>query len=181
MTVPQNRRDADGSCIAMSLSSSEAFEYLAEQLEFSCTPANRNQDMNEHWDYLLSDGQDEWTNPDIKVELKAMKRMSRSGKVQDTWAWIELHGVREDEKGWLINSKADYICFEREDRFEFYPRLELLGRVLLLTDLTEWVEKATEAKYKLYSRRGRPDILTMVEFDKLKDILAFTWNKKEED
>lgn len=183
MTVPQNKRDADGSCIAMSLSSSEAFEYLAthrtgKEAGNILTPANRNEDMNEHWDYRVVN----YDIPfDMKVELKAMKRMSRSGKVQDTWAWIELHGVRENEKGWLINSKADYICFEREDRFEFYPRLELLGRVLLLTDLTEWVDRATQAKYKLYSRRGRPDILTMVEFDELKDILAFTWSKELED
>lgn len=130
--------------------------------------------MNEHWDYQIFFG-------DVlsqKVELKSMKRMSRSGEIQDIWAWIELHGVRAWDKGWLINSKADLICFERKDRFEFYKRLELLGRVLELIDLTSWVTSAKEAKYKLYSRKTRPDILTMVEFEKLEDIIYFMWKKE---
>lgn len=172
-TLTRNKFDKRDS-LEMSLSSSELFKKAGKAYSWLITDATREQDMNEHWDYMI------WLTDEIqkKVELKAMKRMSRSGEVQDTWAWIELHGVRAWDKGWLINSKADLICFERKNRFEFYRRLELLGEVLKLVDLTNWVTSAGQAKYKLYSREKRPDILTMVEFSKLSNIIDFTWKKE---
>lgn len=174
MTLTRNKYDKRDS-LEMSLSSSELFKKAGKAYSWLITEATREQDMNEHWDYMI------WLADEIqeKVELKAMKRMSRSGEVQDTWAWIELHGVRAWDKGWLINSKADYICFERKDRFEFYRRLGLLERVMRLVDLTDWVTSAGQAKYKLYSRETRPDILTMVEFSKIKDLISFTWKKEK--
>lgn len=171
-TLTRNQYDKKDS-LEMSLASSELFLRAGKNHGWICVEASREQDMNEHWDYRVFFG-----DISSKVELKAMKRMSRSGEVQDTWAWIELHGVRTWDKGWLINSKADYICFEREECFEFYHRLELLERVLNLVDLTNWVTSANKAKYCLYSRANRPDILTMVEFSKLQELIRFTWRKE---
>lgn len=172
VTLPRNKYDKKDS-LEMSLSSSELFLEAGKKHGWTCVEATREQDMNEHWDYRIF-----FSNVTPRVELKAMKRMSRSGEVQDTWAWIELHGVRKWDKGWLINSKADYICFERKNKFEFYDRLELLERVMQLIDLTDWVTSAKKAKYKLYSRESRPDILTMIEFSKLQDLIRFTWKKE---
>jgi hypothetical protein len=157
----------------MSLSSSQLFERLGARNGWIVIHASREEDMNEHWDYRLLFG-----NRISLVELKAMKRMSRAGEVQDRWAWIELHGVREWDKGWMINSRADLICFEREDCFEFYPRLKLLERVLKLVDLTDWTTNANQAKYRLYSRESRFDILTMVEFSKISNLISLVWSKE---
>jgi len=170
-TLTRNKYDKRDS-LEISLSSSESFFRAGEKLGWVVAESTQEQDMNEHWDYRIFFG-----SLSHRVELKAMKRLSRQEEVQDTWAWIELHGVRSWDKGWLINSKADYICFERLQRFEFYPRLELLERVLSLVDLTKWVVTSKEAKYCLYSRETRPDILTMVEYKKLEDLISFYWER----
>lgn len=158
--------------------SSSLFEKTAKENGWTIKKSTGYQDINEHWDYLI-----EKTKGDkiyrLKVEVKSKKRINRHDEeIQDEWAWIELHSVRAHDKGWLINSKADFICFERKDSFEFYDRLKLLERVMQLIDIREWVDNPSNAKYKLYDRRkNKTDILTLIEFHKIKDLVEGTWTK----
>ena len=113
-----------------------------------------------------------------KVDVKAMKRISRKNpNVQDTWFWVEFHGVRSFDKGWLYDGKADLIAVERKDSFLIVKRLDLIKLAEKLVDKKSHVHSAQEAKYKLYSRSGRPDLISMIEIDKLNEIKCVLWEK----
>jgi len=111
--------------------------------------------------------------------LKSTKKISRSDtNTQDEWTWIELHSVQQDDTGWLLNGKADLICFERDNCFEFYNRVDLIKRVNQLVDFNTFANSSSNARYILYSRPGRPDIITLIEFDKIKDLCIGRWHKR---
>jgi hypothetical protein len=135
-------------------------------------PAPSDSNKNEHFDYIMSkDGRS------LKVEVKSRKRMGRKdSNVQDEYVWIELHGVRKDDDGWLYG-KADLIAFELKNSFRIVRRADLLSLVKKLVDFNTWVEKSSEALYRLYSRSGRSDSLTIIKANDLQKITSLEWTK----
>jgi len=135
-------------------------------------PASEDSNKNEHFDYIMSkDGRS------LNVEVKSRKRMGRKDSaVQDEHVWIELHGVRKDDNGWLYG-KADLIAFELKNSFRIVRRADLLSLVKNLVDFNTRVEKPTEALYKLYSRSGRSDSLTIIRAEDLLKITSLEWTK----
>ena len=106
-----------------------------------------------------------------------MKRIQRSDDdVQDEWTWVELHGVRPHDKGWLYG-EANLIAFETRDRFLIVKRLDLISLVHRYVNLDIRANFAKEAQYKVYQRKGRADEITLIETDKLKEILYKEWKK----
>jgi hypothetical protein len=77
------------------------FKELAEAKGWKVTPANKQQDIHEHWDFFIEkDGEQS------RVDVKAMKRIRRSDPYpQDKLVWIELHGVRDYDEGWLYGGE----------------------------------------------------------------------------
>lgn len=150
-----------------------SFAEIAGKKGWEVIPAPRNSDIHEHWDFLLKKGEKEY-----KVDVKARKRIKRSNaSVQDKWLWIELHGVREDEPGWLYGSKADLIAFETKNSFVIAPRTELIELVHKLVDFNSLASRPEDARYKIYSRSGRHDKITLIETEKLKAVKFFEWSK----
>jgi hypothetical protein len=137
--------------------------------------------MNEHWDYKLIDS----TGREIKVEVKAMKKIRRSDPTtQDKYTWIEIHGVREWDKGWLFGGKADLIAFETKNSFVLVDRKRLINFVIknlseeVVYSPEEALQKDEEGKYKKYRRRKNQKIsdeLILIEVDKLKEIAEEEW------
>ena len=106
-----------------------------------------------------------------------MKRVQRSdNNVQDKWIWIELHGVRPKDNGWLYG-KSKVIAFETKESFLLVKRCDLISLVEKYVDMNSEVYSAQEARYKIYQRRGRADKITMIETDKLKEIKFTEWKK----
>lgn len=135
-------------------------------------PAPADSNKNEHFDYIMSK-----EDRSLKVEVKSRKRMGRQDSdVQDEYVWIELHGVRKDDDGWLYG-KADLIAFELKNSFRIVRRTDLLRLVKKLVDFNTRVEKSTEALYKLYSRSGRSDSLTIIKANDLRKITSLEWTK----
>jgi hypothetical protein len=135
-------------------------------------PAPEDSNKNEHFDYLISK-----EDRSLKVEVKSRKRMGRKdSEVQDEHVWIELHGVRKDDQGWLYG-KADLIAFELKNSFRIVRRTDLLDLVEKLVDFTAKVEKSRQALYKLYSRSGRSDSLTIIKAEDLLKITSLEWTK----
>jgi hypothetical protein len=95
----------------------------------------------------------------------------------DSWIWIELHGVNSNDSGWLFNSQADLIAFERAYYFILVKRMELIKLVSHLVDLNQTVHFPELARYKTYQRKGRCDKLTMIEADKIEKICLFKIEK----
>jgi len=127
------------------------------------------EDSHQHWDVLLKN--------DCKVDVKAMKRIQRADEsVQDEWTWVELHGVRPHDRGWLYG-QSKIIAFETNDSFLLVKREDLISLVHKYVNFDTKVNYAREAKYKVYQRKGRADEITMIETEKLKEILYKEWKK----
>ena len=151
----------------------EMFKKIAIKKGWSIQEATQRQNIDEHWDFLI------WCNSEkYRIDVKAMKRMSRKDPgVQDIWLWVELHGVRSYDRGWLYAGKSDLIAIERRTSFLIVKRNDLIKLSEKLIDKTSRVFSARNAKYKIYQRTGRPDIISMIEIEKLKTIEWDIWQK----
>lgn len=172
-----NQYDITGENLDRGLKAEKKFTQLAFQKGYKVRPSNSYQDMYEHWDYELSkDGKS------FRVEVKAMKKIKRSDPFpQDRYAWVELHGVREWDEGWLYGGEADYIAFETEKSFVLVERKKLLDYVChrlsdeIVNKPEEALAKDTQGRYKRYRREGRHDELILMEISVLKSLCWQEW------
>lgn len=165
--ITRNQYDTSGENLSRGMKAEEAFRLLAERHGYQVQRSTEDEDLHEHWDYLLSkDGQS------IRVEVKAMKKIRRADpQPQDVYAWIELKGVRPGEPGWLFGGKSDYIAFETRTTFVLVKRVNLIAFVQKNTDTSAVVnspeaalQKTAQGKYRVYQRRmnAAPDKMTLL-------------------
>jgi len=167
----RNRYDKKDS-LELGQNAENLFAITARKHGWTVEPASSSGNKHEHFDYIMSkDGRS------LKVEVKSRKRMGRQDvDVQDEHIWIELHGVREGDQGWL-HGNADLIAFELKKSFRLVRRTDLLELVQRLVDFETTVGKSREALYKLYSRSGRFDSLTIIRAADLSRITSLEWTK----
>jgi hypothetical protein len=171
----RNRYDRKDS-LELGDSAEARFTASARQNGWDVARAESRQDIDEHWDVIIRRGSEIY-----RVDVKAMKRVARSDRAaQADWIWIELHGVRENELGWLYGGKADLIAFERPESFALVARAELIALVERTVDFRKRVFSPALAKYKIYQRRGRPDQLSLIEASQLDPIQWSEWKKETE-
>lgn len=134
------------------------FSSISNAKGFKCIEASREENIHKHIDFYL-EGKDKTVSVDVKSRKKTNRKDS---KFNDEWVWVELKNVR-GSKGWLYGS-ADFICFERESDFVLIPRKSLINIVneSVRFDLS-MVDKAYQAKYRIYQRSGRRDQITQIE------------------
>lgn len=149
------------------------FILLAVRLGWKISASSQKENIDEHWDYLI-----EKDNAAFKVEVKSKKRVMRSDKnPQHDLTWIELHGVRPKDTGWLFG-KADLIAFEKETAFLIVKKTELLKIVNQKVNLVAKVKSPKDALYKIYKREGRKDKLTLLPMKDIEEIKFMTWAKE---
>jgi len=169
----RNRFDRKDS-LELGDSAEARFAVCARENGWDVVRAESRQDMDEHWDVIIRRGSEIY-----RVDVKAMKRVARGDQAtQADWIWIELHGVREHELGWLYGSKADLIAFERAESFVIVPRAELIALVERVVDFKKRAFSPQFAKHKIYQRRGRPDQITLIEAGQLDSIRWNEWKKE---
>lgn len=158
----------------------ELFDKMARRKGYIVVEATLEQDMYDHFDRIIRNVKDKNNIKSYVVEIKGMKRISAEDlHVQDKWAWIELHGVRQEDMGWLYG-RAQYIVFERQDKFIWVGRDLLKDLVLNLVDHNALVTEPEEAEYKLYRRRETDrqfERTSLVELDKIEEIKCAEWIK----
>lgn len=160
-------------CLEIGQRAEDIFARIAAQRGWKVTRATSYANINDHWDLRIEKGTEGY-----KVDVKGMKRLSRSyTEVQDEWIWIELHGVREHDRGWLYDGKAELIAFEKKGAFVIVRRNDLIKLVEQLVVMNATVYSARDARYKVYSRPKRPDRITMIETEKLTGITWDEWSK----
>ena len=184
-----NKYDTDGKCSAEGHNAEKSFAELAEDKAFEVTAATRNANMFSHVDFILkksSEGGDEPLT--LKVDVKSRKRTSRKDKkFNDDWIWLEFRNV-QGKNGWM-KGESTHIAFEREKEFVLVPRLELYkwakqeiikrygnGDNMSIRCVAK---NSRDSKYKCYTRYGRQDLLTQVNY---KEMLTGVnnieiWNK----
>jgi DNA-binding Lrp family transcriptional regulator len=133
----------------------ESYKYgdKAEQRFANILPnpifATNDQNIFEHWDVA---------NGDIKYDVKAMKKFRRSDPTPtDRIHYVELKNVN-GKAGWLYG-KADYIAFETRSYWVIVSR----QRLQELIEYNSPMETSEAPQvYKLYTRSGRKDMITMI-------------------
>ncbi len=164
---PHRRTDS----LALGRRAEELFVTAAQRQGWRATHAPKEADIHEHWDFeIVKDGYRR------KVEVKAMKREKRTDETMSgEWVWIEFRNVR-GEAGWLFG-KANWIAFETENSFVIVDRHDLYQLVRRVVDRQAKVESAREAKYKTYTRKGRPDQIAQVRMEDIRKIKINEWEK----
>lgn len=150
------------------------FMLLAIKRGWKVSASSQDQNINEHWDCLIEQG---YTS--FKVEVKSKKRITRGDRgTQQELTWIELHGVRPKDTGWLFG-KADIIAFEKQDSFLLVKKADLLAMVNKKVDLVAKVSEPKDAVYKIYRREGRKDKLTLLPMKDILEIKFDEWKKDD--
>jgi len=164
-------------CLEIGQKAEAVFAGIAATTGWRVKAASNYTNINDHWDLLIERGAEKY-----RVDVKGMKRLSRRDpNVQDKWIWIELHGVREHDRGWLYDGKAELMAFEKKGSFVIVKRDDLIKLVEQVVDLNTTAYSARAARYKVYSRPGRPDRIAMIETEKLKSIEWDEWPKSSVD
>jgi hypothetical protein len=147
------------------------FALIAQKKGWTVIEASKAGNIEDHYDYEISK-----KDLHYRVDVKSKKRVSRkAGNIQDDLVWIEFRTVR-DTKGWLFGS-ADLIAFENLNGFKIVERKALVRVINKLVKLHIKVDKPEDALYKVYTRKGRPDEITMIKASDLNSILWDEWSK----
>lgn len=117
--------------------------------QFGGTPSTPTQNKCEGWDFDC-DG--------VKIDVKGPKKVRRKDALPNPhYHWLEIKNVAGG-LGWLYK-QADYFAFESERSWIFVKRTKLIE---WLNKNLKKVEVDDPEPYKLYSRKGRKDVLTLV-------------------
>ena len=169
-----NKYDKNGKCLKSGKIAEMLFQKVAINNGCTLSDAIKEQDINEHWDKIIIKN-----NKRSRVDVKARKKINRSdASAQDEWIWIELHGVRKYDGGWIFNGKSEYIAFEMLKSFLIVPRLKIID-IINKHVKKEYVENPHEAKYKIYRRREY-DEMTLIHNSLLREVAAGEWLKNKE-
>jgi hypothetical protein len=146
------------------------FATIAQKKGWAVIEASKKGNIEDHYDYEISKDDRHY-----RVDVKSKKRVSRGdGDLQDDLIWIEFKTVR-NTKGWLFGS-ADLIAFQNQTGFKIVERKALVRLINKLVNLQAKVETSAEALYKIYTRPGRPDEITLIKTSDLTPILWDEWN-----
>lgn len=172
MPAPNSRRRFDKKdSFERGNNAEDSFARLAAQHGWKVSAAAKEQNMDEHWDFRIEKG-----GQSFKVEVKSEKRIQRGDQnAQAEFVWVELRNVR-GKVGWLFGA-ADWIAFENQNAFVFVKRLDLLKAVNEKVDLVAKVKSAKEAVYKVYTRNGRKDKLTLLPVRDIEAIAFMEWKR----
>jgi len=109
------------------------------------------EDINEHWDIMIKH----------KVDVKGLKKINRNdADVNENIHWVEVKNV-SGRVGWLYSEEVDFFSFETIDYWIIIDKLVLQKFVAEKCKEKEF-SKIPEL-YKLYNRKGRNDVITLVK------------------
>lgn len=167
----RNSLDRLGDCSRNGKNAEDAFLALVKTKKCEVREATL-QEQFDHIDYIVTKN-----NTEITFDVKAMKKISRSSnKVSSDLVWIEFKNV-SGKSGWLYG-KSQYIAFEREEDYVIVLRKELLN-FCEQNVKKEKVFYSKDALYKLYTRDGRKDVISIIRMDDLiKELSPIFWKKK---
>ena len=124
-------------------------EILFGSLFSNYSLSEKRQDLIEHWDVKVGD---------VKIDVKGLKRVNRYDEsVNENIHWIEIKGVT-GHLGWLYG-QADYFAFETI-KYWVVVKKEALQDYIKTNTIKEYIERPTINK--LYRRKGREDVITLV-------------------
>jgi len=136
------------------------FASLVELKGWLTETTSRNTDIYDHIDLYMT--------KKVSVDVKSTKRVT--DHQNDNYHWVEIKNVH-GKNGWLYG-KADFFAFETVRYWILVSRKKLIKFVESNT-IKEYVEDKKDAIYRLYTRNGRSDVITLV---KSLDLMAISDN-----
>jgi hypothetical protein len=166
----RNSLDRSGECSKNGKNAENAFLALVKTKKCEVREATLKEQF-EHIDYIVTKN-----NTEIAFDVKAMKKISRSSsKFSSDLVWVEFKNV-SGKDGWLYG-KSQYIAFEREDDYVIVYRKKLLD-FCEKNVKKEKVFYSKDALYKMYTRDGRKDIISIIRMnDLIKELSPIFWTK----
>ena len=118
-----NKYDSAGSCCRAGDSAEEQFQRLATTRGWTCQTATCEENIYYHIDFYLTNA----THTKVSCDVKAEKKIRRHHTtVTPNHTWLELHGVRKNDLGWLFSPKASrWLCFQQNTGFLIFDRQKL--------------------------------------------------------
>ena len=145
------------------------FRAIIESFGLTATEATFKENVHDHIDFFVKGKTESLRDFGFSVDVKARKRKSRSSdEYDDKYIWVEFKNVR-GKKGWLYG-KADKIAFETERGFLMVDRAELAKWCEEKVDFKRFARKAHTAIYKVYTRKGREDLISRIKIDDVRGL-----------
>ena len=175
-----NQYDTTGACLKTGDSAEEQFQAMARQKGWTCMAATSKDNIYNHIDFHMSNAALKVTC-DVKAEKKVKRRDT---SITPNFTWLELHGVRRTDPGWLMSPSAStWICFQQGSGFLIFDRAKLAAHVR-----EHWWDPSKPAGmqaklYEPYARRAASslpgyDIIMLVRMSDLveqTDALIDVW------
>lgn len=171
--MQQRNRYDKKDCLELGILAEEAFKVLATQRGWRVNESTKFQNINQHIDCIIEKDQDIYN-----VDVKSLRRRTRwDDQFELDWTWVELHGVREKDPGWLFGGSAQLYAFEQPTFFVIISREVLQMLTTKLVNTSKIARNASEAKYAIYNRPGRSDIISMIETQHIIDNSWDIWDR----
>lgn len=139
--------------------------YLLKYPSANVIYASKLQDMVEHWDVEIDK---------LKYDVKGLKNINRNDLAyNENFHFIEIKNVKND-LGWLYG-KADRFSFELLHYWVVVDKTKLQDFIKNHVDKTQLVTKPE--LYKLYRRKHRQDLITIVTSYDLCYLSSFMLSK----
>lgn len=160
-------------CLELGILAEDAFKKVASKRGWLVTESTRSQNMHQHIDCIIKkDGHA------FNVDVKSLRRRTRwDDEFELEWTWVEFHGVRESDPGWLFGGNAQLFAFEQPAFFIIIDRENLQRLAVTLVDTRRIARNAPDAKYAVYNRPGRNDIISMIETQHIIDNCWDIWER----
>lgn len=112
----------------------------------------------------------------FNVQVKALKKVSRGDTVlTNNYVWIEFQNVA-GYSGWIYG-EFDIIAFERLIDFIIVTREDLIELCERLINFDDIVIYSSQAMYKIYTRQGRRDKISLIRMSDLETLNHTIWLK----
>lgn len=120
----------------------------------------------------------------LRIDVKALKPLEKYGELQNTEMWLELHGTREHDRGWLLEGRADVVAVHVWDEpghaaFVLLDRARLAHFALQKAATKARAHSASDALYKHYMRRDHEDIMRVLLQDAYEAAGCGVWCESE--
>jgi hypothetical protein len=137
------------------------FMKVATELGWEVTPSTLEEDRNQHIDFVIQWGDPMGEGPAVSYSVDVKSRNTAANGEE---IWIELRNTL-GQAGYLY-SNVDLIAFDMGDRFMLIERDTL--RLWCEENIEkDYVTLAHQAVMKVYTRRGKKDMLSLVPTHKL--------------
>lgn len=118
-------------------------------------------DIHNHWDYIV--------DFPFKVDVKSSKRFNKENiHPNDAYVVLEIKNVHGNKGS--IYGDADFFAYELHDYFVLVCTKVLRLWIATSVDMGNYTGHVRDSYKKVYTRKGRKDLMTILPLDAIKKM-----------